>query len=196
MPETRSAINVSSTWPPATRRWGEPMEDRDVGAWPVRQMHIGDGSEFGASWINNDQPGALPNQPLQPCTDDGMCLCGIGANQQNAVGPVEVVKGVRAAGQPESGDEARRRWRVTQPGAVVDVVGADDCPHQLLQQIVLLVRRSSRGDSGYCVRSVLCDGAPQPLPDQCQGLVPRGTLQLAVAPYEWIGQPIAGAGEC
>jgi hypothetical protein len=43
---------------------------------------------------------------------------------------------------------------------------------------------------------VLCDGAPQPLPNQGQGLVPRGTLQLAVAPYEWISQPIAGAGEC
>ena len=57
-PVTRSARNVSSTWPPA-KQVREPVEDRNVGARAVGEVHISDSGQLGATWIDHDQPGAL-----------------------------------------------------------------------------------------------------------------------------------------
>ena len=60
-------------------------------------MHIGDGSKFFVTWIDHHQPGSLPYQLLQTRADNRVCLRGIGTDEQDAVGPVQVVEGVRAA---------------------------------------------------------------------------------------------------
>jgi hypothetical protein len=83
--------------PAGQEEMSEPVEDRDVGARTVGQVHLGDGSEFGATWIDHDQPGSLPYQLLQTRADDRVRLRGIGTDEQDAVGPVQVVEGVRAA---------------------------------------------------------------------------------------------------
>ncbi len=84
---------------------------------------------------------------------------------------------------------------MAQPGAVVDIVGADHYPHQFLQQVVLFIRRSRRGDGGYRVRAVVGDSAPQLLSDKIQRVLPAGRLQPAVSPDQRTCQPVAGAGE-
>ena len=78
--------------PGGQEEMSEPVEDRDVGARTVGQVHIGDGSEFGATWIDHDQPGSLPYQLLQTRADDRVRLRGIGTDEQDAVGPVQVVE--------------------------------------------------------------------------------------------------------
>ena len=84
----------------------EPVEDRNVGARAVGEVHISDSGQLGATWIDHDQPGALADQPFEARTDDRMGLGGIGTDQQDAVGPVESVEGVRAARQAKGRNEA------------------------------------------------------------------------------------------
>ena len=74
---------------PSHKQVREPVEDRNIGARAVGEVHISDSSQLGATWIDHDQPGALADQPLEARTDDRMGLGWIGADKQDAVGLVE-----------------------------------------------------------------------------------------------------------
>jgi len=84
----------------------EPVEDRNIGARAVGEVHISDSGQLRATWIYHDQPGALADQPFEARTDDRMGLGWIGADKQDAVGPVESIERARTARQAECCDEA------------------------------------------------------------------------------------------
>src|SRR3546814_14346806 len=59
----------------------------------------------------------------------------VGADDEQAVGALDIIEGVGAAGESEGGGQAGGGRRVAEPGAVVDVVGADRDPHELLDEV-------------------------------------------------------------
>ena len=67
-----------------------------------------------------------------------------------ASSPMELV----VAGTPSMSSRTLMRVVAVDPGAVVHVVGADDRPGQLLQQVALLVRAARRVEEGQRVRAV------------------------------------------
>ncbi len=174
---------------------GEPVEERHIGAGTRAQVYVRVQGEAHGPWIGDDQPGSAEDPPQQPGSDHRMGLDGIGPDHQQAVGPLHVVEGVGAAGEPEGSGEAGGGGGVAQTGAVVDVVGADDDPHELLYEVVLLVGGAGRGDRRHGVRAARLDGGPQAPGDMGQRLVPAGRLQHAVASQQGPGEPFRGGAE-
>ena len=158
--------------PVADQLRGEAVEDGDVGPRPRPQVDVGVAGELDPARIDDDEPGAGDDPLLDPRADDRMGLGRVRPAEQEDVGAVEVLEGVGAAGEAERGDEARGRGGVADPGAVVDVVGADGHPHQLLHQVVLLVRRPGRGDRGDGVGPVLVDDPAELAADVADRLLP------------------------
>jgi hypothetical protein len=70
---------------------------------------------------------------------------------------------------------------MAEPGAVVDAVGTDRHPHELLNQIVLLIGGPRRGDRRHPVGAAGGDGRAQAEGDVVEGLGPAHRLQAAVA---------------
>ncbi|MDQ0957159.1 hypothetical protein QFZ66_001037 [Streptomyces sp. B4I13] len=84
---------------------------------------------------------------------------------------------------------------MAEPGAVVDVVGADDDPHELLHEVVVLVGGAGRGDRRHGVRAARVDGRPQSPGDVGERFVPADRLQRAAAPEQGPGEPLGGRAE-
>jgi hypothetical protein len=168
---------------------GEPVEERHVGAGTWTQMYIGVEGEAHGTRVGDDQCGAVEDPFQQSGPDHRVCLDGIGPDHQQAVGAFHVVEGVGAAGEAEGRGEAGGGGGVAEAGAVVDVVGSDDDPHELLYEVVLLVRGTGRGDRRHGVRAAGVDGGPQPPRDVDQRLVPVDRFEDAVASQQGPGEP-------
>ena len=173
---------------------GEAVEHRHVGPGPALEVHVGVVGQLDAPRIDDDELGSGDHALLDARADHGMALGRIRPGEQEAIGAVEVVEGVRPARQTERGAEAGRRGRVAQARAVVHIVVAHH-PHQLLDQVVLLVGGACRGDGADRARPVALDDPSQALGDVPERLVPADLLELAVAAHERAAQPVGGAQE-
>ena len=116
------------------------VEERRVGAGLVPQPELGEAGHLGPPRVDHDQPRAvLAHRLLQEGRDDRVRLGRVGADDHEAFQLRHlgdgVAHGAGAEGELQPGDAAR----VAQPGAVIDVVGADDRAQVLLEQVVVLV---------------------------------------------------------
>lgn len=151
---------------------GEAVEEGDVRTGARTQVYVGMTCEAHGTGVGHDQGGACKCPLEEAGADDGVGFDGIGADDQEAVGGLDVVEGVGAAGPSEGGGESGGGRGVAEAGAVVDVVGADDGPQELLDEVVLLVGGTGGGDRGHRVGSAVEDGRAQAVGDPCHRLVP------------------------
>lgn len=158
-------------------------------------MYVDVQGEADGTRVGDDQFGSVQHAVEQSGPDHRVSLDGIGPDHQQAVGPLDVVEAVGAAGEPEGCREAGGGGGVAEPGAVVDVVGADDHPHELLDEVVVLVGGAGRGDRRHGIRASHVDGRTQSSGDVGQGLVPADRFQGAVAPQQGLGEPFRGRAE-
>ena len=68
-----------------------------------------------------------------------MSLSGIGSDDEQNIGVNNLVKGIGGRSAAKACGKPRHRRSMADSGAVVHIVGAEDCPGKLLHQIVLLV---------------------------------------------------------
>ena len=69
---------------------------------------------------------------------------------------------------------------MTEPRAMVDVVGADSAANELLENVVILVADARRGDAGDCVGAVLCFNFIEAPGDIGDRLVPARLFERGV----------------
>src|SRR6185369_9329971 len=99
--------------------------------------------------------------------DDGMVGGGFGADHHETAGFLVVLVGVGRGPRAHRDQHGLHRGRVTEPGAVVHVVGAHDVARQLLDDVAVLVGRLGGGE-----RAEAPDIAREAVGGGVQGLVP------------------------
>ena len=107
-------------------------------------MNMGMAGDFCLAGINDDQLRSPVNGVIYATGYLGMGPGGIGTGDQDNLGLVKFVDGVGHGAGAEGGGKTCHRGRVSEPGAVVDVIGADNSAGKLLQQVVFLVAAFGR----------------------------------------------------
>jgi hypothetical protein len=126
----------------------DAVEQGYIGAHPVVDMQVGDFRNMYLARIGDDDFGPVLLGAKDPGGDQGMGDGGVGADDENAVGLLELLDGVGHRPTSECCGKTCHGGAVSESGAVIDVVGADCRPGEFLQQVVLLVGHLGRGQKG------------------------------------------------
>ena len=115
--------------------------------------------------------------PISGCldylqADYGMGLGGIGADDEKNIGVFNLVEGVGGRSAAKAGRQPGHRWGMTDPGAVVHIIGAEDGSSQLLHQIVLLIGAAGGGERSQGIRAVFLFDLGEPPGHHLQGFIP------------------------
>ena len=111
--------------------------------------------------INNDQIGALLDRSNDLITYDRMSFCRVRSGDEDAVRVPHLADGVCHCAAAEGLHEACYCAAVSKPGAVIDDIGSDHCAHKFLEQIILFVGTSSRGQTHDGIRAMVLDDISQ-----------------------------------
>ena len=144
----------------------------DVGAWLDAAVVIRLVGEAFAARVDDDELRTVLRRLLEERRGYRMVASGVGSGEQGGAGidDVAVGRGDGAATDPlEQGGDARG---VAQACAVIDVVGAEGCPHQLLEQVGLLDRAFGAAETGQGIGTVGVADPGQPTGDQVEGFLP------------------------
>ena len=102
-------------------------------------MYIRQFRQIDSARIGNDELGAFIYGISHMPADDGMRFSGIGTDSENGIGVVQFIDGIGHSAAAERDHEPCDARCVTSSGAVIYVVGAQDHPSELLEEIVLLI---------------------------------------------------------
>ena len=157
------------------------VQQRDVGAGSQRQVEIGDVGGLGPARVaDHDRHivGRLELPLPDPLEGDRVAVGGVGADQQEAVGEIDVgVRHGRAVGSQRPLVSGCRRGHA-EPGVRVEVIGADEPPRELGAEVVLLGEELARRVEGDRVRSVRRDDLAHPIGREPERQLPRHPLEL------------------
>jgi len=177
---------------------GDGREQGGVRARAKAQPDVGVADQIDGARIDDHQGSALAPGLQHAEANDGVALGGVGADDDHAVAgshvpqlPDGVGHGAAAKGSGQTGHAGG----VSEPGAVVDVVGADAGAQEFLEEVVLLVGAAGAAQPSHGVGAERCGGSGQAVGDKCQGLVPGGRGQPAVSSDKRGGQAIGVVDE-
>ncbi len=149
------------------------VQQRDVGIRLELQEAIGEARQVRAARIGDDQLGAVAHRVLDPARRDRMIDGRVGADQDHHLGLADVDHRVGHRPRADPFQQRRHRRRMAQPRAMVDVIAAEAGPHQLLEQIGLLVAALGRAEAGQRPLAVGIANAREAAAGQRQRLFPR-----------------------
>ena len=173
---------------------GHGVQNRQVGAGGEAHVQVGDPGRQGLARVGHDDLHVLALLlPLvhQP-EDDRMGLGHIGADDEKAVGMVDVVVGPHGLVLAEGRDIADRGGGHAQSGVAVDIVGAQPPLEQLVDEVAFLGIRLARAVEGHRIGTVLADGIMEFVDHDPHGLVPGDPDEFVAAAQQGILQTIGG----
>ena len=145
-------------------------------------MDIGSPGELGAAGIGDDQRGAAYVRALDRRAEHGVRFGRVGAGDEDDVrGVLHLAHRAGGRRRVERPLHRRDRGRMAQPGAVVDVVGAERSAEQPHEEVVLFIGALGRGEAGERVAAARAFDAQQLLRGELEGLVP-GRLAERLVP--------------
>jgi hypothetical protein len=172
----------------------EAVVDGDVRARSELEEHVRVLGELDAPRIDHHEPCAAQHGLLEARPHDRMALGRVRTGDHEELGEIDVLVRIGAARLAERADEPERGRRVTDAGAVVDVVGAEGGAEGLLEEVVLLVGAAARADRAHGARTVAIDDGAEARGDEAERLVPARLAPAAVfAAQERRGDAIARA---
>lgn len=158
-------------------------------------MQIGDSGQPVAPGVRHIKLGSLGCGVLDVGRDHGMGLGHVAADDENQFGLAEVLNGIGHGARPEGHGQPCHRGGVAGPSAVVDVVGSDDRPKELLHLIGILVDAAGAAHASDGVRTVFGDDFPEPLHHQVEGFIPGCFAEMVVFPNEGRLEPLLRVDE-
>ena len=169
------------------------VQQGQIRAGSDRQMEVGGGGGRGGAGVDHhDAHGAgIPFAALQqPLEEHRMAFGGVGADQQHAIGQVEVVVAAgRAIGTEAAaiGGDGRAH---AQPGIGIEVVGAQGALQQLLGDVVILREKLTAAVHGDRSGALAGQGRLNALHQHLKGLVPADPLKglIAAGAIEGMGE--------
>ncbi len=156
----------------------------------VEHGHVGVGLEIehppsvppdvGPPWVGQHNARAPLGSVFHPGGGHRVIGRGVGANHQNQFGVFDVVHLVAHRTRAHPFEQGGHAGRVTQAGAMVDVVRTKTGAHQFLKQIGLLIGAFGRTKARQGLRAMLGFEATQTTSRQIQGFFPSGRSEHAV----------------
>ncbi|OIQ79003.1 hypothetical protein GALL_392840 [mine drainage metagenome] len=138
---------------------GQRVEQRDVGSRAQLQVvggvHVGAAHQVDAARVGDDQSRAGAQSLLQPRREHRVRVGRVGADDQDHVGVVDRLEGLRSGRSAEGLPQPVAGRRMAHARAGIDVVVAESRAHQLLHQIGFLVGAARRGDAADRAAAVL-----------------------------------------
>ena len=135
-------------------RVDQRIQHRHVAARLEAQRIGGMTHQILAARIDDDQLGAALGRLLEVGRSDRMVGRRTGADHHDAIR----LQGIRERRRHRTGADAFHqrcdRRGMAEPGAVIDVVGPEAAPHQLLEQVSLLVGALGRAEAGQRLAAV------------------------------------------
>ena len=128
--------------------------------------------------IHHDQLGAALGRVLDVGRGHRMVHGRIGADHDDDFGIHRRRKRRRHRAGIQAFHQRRNRRGVAQPGAVIDIVGAETGAHQLLEQIGLLVRALGRAETGQRLDALLVADFDETLGRDVERLFPRRFAEM------------------
>ncbi len=110
LPSVRSAMKRSSSRPSAHQHVRQPEHHRRVRARPRRQVQLAVVGELDPPGVDRDQLQAPQRRLLDPRSDDGMGLGGVGADDDRGVRCIDVGERRRSPRRGRTSAAARTRW--------------------------------------------------------------------------------------
>ena len=155
---------------------GQRVHHRDIGARPkldmVRRLDVRGLHEIDPARIEHDDLRALAQPFLHPAAEHRMRVRRVGADQQNDVGLLHRLEVLRARRGAEGGLQSVAGRRMADPGAGIDIVGAEGRPDHLLDDIDFLVGAARGGNAADGALAVFCLHILQPAGGEGDRLVP------------------------
>ena len=148
------------------------IDQSDAGSRYLVKPDRGQADQLDLAGVGDDYLRPIPGRLDYLQADYGMSLGGIGADDEKNIGVFNLIEGVGGRSAAKAGSEPGHGWGVTDPGAVVHIVGAEDGPGQLLHQVVLLVGAAGRGERTQGIRAVFLFDLSEPPGYHLQGLIP------------------------
>ena len=124
-----------------------------------------------------------------------MVLGGVGSSNENDVRCFDVADGVRHGTTSECCSQTGYGGGMSEPGAMIDVVGFQHRPCKLIGDIILLVRYSRGGQNTKTVRSTGFLYFVESSGHRIQGLVPGGLPECTVLLDHGSGQTLGRVDE-
>ena len=160
------------------------VQQGQIRAGSDRQMEVGGGGGRGGARVDHHKahgPGVPFAALQQPLEKHRMTIGGIGADQQHAIGQVEVVVAAgRAIGTEAAavGGDGRAH---AQPGIGIEVVGAQGALQQLLGGVVVLREKLTAAVHSDRPGALAGQGRLDALHQHVEGLVPTDPLKGLIA---------------
>ena len=137
----------------------ERVDNRHIGTGLQRQVIRGfdvwRANQVDAPRIDDDQFRALADCLLHLRSEHRVTIGRVGADQQDDIGFLHAVEGLRACRRAQRLFQAIAGWRMTDAGAGIDVVIVKAGADQLLHDIHFLDRTTRRGDAADRFAAVL-----------------------------------------
>ena len=114
----------------------------------------------------------------------------IGPYRQDTISAFQLHKGVGHRPTAKRGGQPGHRRRVSETGAVVDVVVTEHCAGEFLKDVSFFVGAPGRTRKDHAIRPISVLQPSQLGRGMIQGLVPGGLLQRTVPPDQRDGQVI------
>ena len=175
----------------------ESVEPRHVVAGRRSRVLVGVLGDADFPGVEHHEVGPVADVLLDASRQHRMRLGRVRPADEVGVGLADVlVDAVRHRAVAERLLERRHRRRVTEPGAVVDVLRAEHLPRELLDEIRLLVAPLRRREATDRVDAVFVLNLAESAGDVVERLVPRGRLELAVfVSNQGLREPLLAVGK-
>ena len=154
------------------------IQHRDIGARLELQMLVGMSRQRLPARIHHDQLGAALGRILDEGRGDRMVDRWIGADHDDDLGVHRGGERRRHRARIQAFHQRRHRGGVAQPGAVIDIVGAEAGAHQFLEQIGLLVRPLGRAEAGERFHALSVTYADETLGGEIERFFPRRLAEM------------------
>ena len=102
-------------------------------------MNICHGSQLNSAGIGHYQFCPILFCPEDPCGHKGMGRGGIGTDHKDAVGIFQFSNGVSHGSTPKGCGKTCHGGGVSEPGAVIHVVGSHCGPRKFLEEVIFLI---------------------------------------------------------
>ena len=130
--------------------------------------------------IDDDELGAALRRLFEEGRGHRMILGGIGADDHDHVGMLDLVEGRGHRAGADAVDQRRHRRGVTEPRAVIDIVGAEAGADQLLEQIGLFVGAFGRAEAGDGLAAMGLGDPGEARGGKVQRLVPARFAEMGI----------------
>ena len=139
------------------------IKQSDVAAIPELQHVRGVAIERGAARVHHDELRPAFRRLLEIGCGNRVVLGRIGADHDDHVGILDRREGCGHRARADGLHERCHRGGMAQPRAVIDIVRSESDPHQLLEEIGLLVGTFGRAKTGQCLAAVALADGPKAL---------------------------------